>query len=194
MRIDQIPIGVNPPHDVNVVVECPLGGEPIKYEIDKDSGALFVDRILHTPMRYPVNYGFIPHTLAEDGDPIDALIVARSPFIPGSIARVRPVGVLMMTDDGGGDAKLLCVNVNKVYPYYSNINEYSDLPKILLDQIEHFFTHYKDLEPGKWTRCEGWQGRETAERLILESIERAKAAEKGAEAPDPRPRPGAPRA
>jgi inorganic pyrophosphatase len=163
VRLDQIPIGVNPPHDVNVVVECPLGGEPIKYEIDKASGALFVDRILHTPMRYPVNYGFIPHTLAEDGDPIDALIVARSPFIPGSIARVRPVGVLMMTDDGGGDAKLLCVNVNKVYPYYSNVQEH--------------------------TRCEGWQGRSVAERLILESIDRAKAAEK----PQPKAKPGDPR-
>lgn len=189
MRIDQIPIGVNPPHDVNVVVECPLGGEPIKYEIDKASGALFVDRILHTPMRYPVNYGFIPHTLAEDGDPIDALIVARTPFIPGSIARVRPIGVLMMTDDGGGDVKLLCVNVNKVYPYYSGVHEHTDLPEILLQQIEHFFTHYKDLEPGKWTRCEGWQGRATAERLIIESIDRAKAAEK----PDPKPHPGDPR-
>jgi inorganic pyrophosphatase len=194
MRIDAIPIGVAPPHDVNVVIECPLGGEPIKYELDKASGALFVDRILHTPMRYPVNYGFIPHTLAEDGDPIDALIVARTPFMPGSIARVRPVGVLMMTDDGGGDAKLLCVNVNKVYPYYADVQEYGDLPKILLQQIEHFFTHYKDLEPGKWTRCEGWQDRATAERLIVESIERYNAAKSGTVDLDPREHPGAPRA
>jgi inorganic pyrophosphatase len=193
MRIDAIPIGVNPPHDVNVVIECPLGGEPVKYELDKASGALFVDRILHTPMRYPCNYGFVPHTLAEDGDPIDALIVARTPFMPGSIARVRPVGVLMMEDDGGGDAKLICVSVNKVYPYYSDVEEYTDLPKIVLDQIEHFFTHYKDLEPGKWVKCQGFEGKATAERLILESIERYNAEKAGALAVEPKVHPGAPR-
>jgi inorganic pyrophosphatase len=193
MRIDAIPIGVNPPHDVNVVIECPLGGEPVKYELDKASGALFIDRILHTPMRYPCNYGFVPHTLAEDGDPIDALIVARTPFMPGSIARVRPVGVLMMEDDGGGDAKLLCVSVNKVYPYYADVSEYTDLPKIVLDQIEHFFTHYKDLEPGKWVKCQGWEGRATAERLILESIERYNAEKAGALEIEHKEHPGAPR-
>lgn len=193
MRIDQIPIGVNPPHDVNVVIECPLGGEPVKYELDKASGALFVDRILHTAMRYPCNYGFIPHTLAEDGDPIDALIVARSPFIPGSIARVRPVGVLMMEDDAGGDVKLICVSVNKVYPYYADVEEYTDLPKIVLDQIEHFFTHYKDLEPGKWVKCQGFEGRATAERLILESIDRYEADKAGTLAVEPKQHPGAPR-
>ena len=193
MLIDQIPIGVNPPHDVNVVIECPLGGEPVKYELDKASGALFIDRILHTPMRYPCNYGFIPHTLADDGDPIDALIVARTPFMPGSIARVRPVGVLMMEDDGGGDAKLLCVSVNKVYPYYSDVQEYSDLPKIVLDQIEHFFTHYKDLEPGKWVKCQGWQGRAVAEQQILESIERYNAQAAGKLSMGAKEHPGAPR-
>jgi inorganic pyrophosphatase len=193
MRIDAIPIGVNPPHDVNVVIECPLGGEPVKYELDKASGALFIDRILHTPMRYPCNYGFIPHTLADDGDPIDALIVARTPFMPGSIARVRPVGVLMMEDDGGGDAKLLCVSVNKVYPYYSDVQEYSDLPKIVLDQIEHFFTHYKDLEPGKWVKCQGWQGRAVAEQQILESIERYNAQAAGMLSLGLKEHPGAPR-
>ncbi len=193
MRIDAIPIGVNPPHDVNVVIECPLGGEPVKYELDKASGALFIDRILHTPMRYPCNYGFVPHTLADDGDPIDALIVARTPFMPGSIARVRPVGVLMMEDDGGGDAKLLCVSVNKVYPYYSDVQEYTDLPKIVLDQIEHFFTHYKDLEPGKWVKCQGWEGRATAEKLILESIERYEAEKAGRLAVEHKEHPGAPR-
>jgi len=194
MRIDQIPIGVNPPHDVNVVIECPLGGEPVKYELDKASGALFVDRILHTAMRYPTNYGFIPHTLADDGDPIDALVVARTPFVPGCISRVRPVGVMMMEDDAGGDAKLLCVSVNKVHPYYSNVNEYSDLPPILLQQIEHFFSHYKDLEPGKWVKFQGWQDRATAERLIVESIERHDAAKKGTVIPALREHPGAPRA
>ena len=193
MRIDQIPIGVNPPHDVNVVIECPLGGEPVKYELDKDSGALFVDRILHTPMRYPCNYGFIPHTLAEDGDPMDVLIVARTPFMPGSIARVRPVGVLMMEDDGGGDAKLICVTVNKVYPYYEDVQEYTDLPKILLDQIEHFFTHYKDLEPGKWVKCQGFEGRAVAEKLLMESIERHKAEKAGTLEVEHKQHPGAPR-
>lgn len=193
MRIDAIPIGVAPPHDVNVVIECPLGGEPVKYELDKASGALFVDRILHTPMRYPCNYGFIPHTLADDGDPIDALIVARTPFMPGSIARVRPVGVLMMEDDGGGDAKLICVSVNKVYPYYSDVAEYTDLPKIVLDQIEHFFTHYKDLEPGKWVKCQGFEGKATAERLILESIDRYNAEKDGRLLVEPKQHPGAPR-
>lgn len=193
MRIDAIPIGVNPPYDLNVVIECPLGGEPVKYELDKASGALFIDRILHTPMRYPCNYGFVPHTLADDGDPIDALIVARTPFMPGSIARVRPVGVLMMEDDGGGDAKLICVSVNKVYPYYDDVQEYSDLPKIVLDQIEHFFSHYKDLEPGKWVKCQGFEGKATAERLILESIERYKAEKAGMLAVEPKQHPGAPR-
>jgi inorganic pyrophosphatase len=193
MRIDQIPIGVNPPHDVNVVIECPLGGEPVKYELDKASGALFVDRILHTPMRYPCNYGFIPHTLAEDGDPMDVLIVARTPFMPGSIARVRPVGVLMMEDDGGGDAKLICVTVNKVYPYYEDVQDYTDLPKILLDQIEHFFTHYKDLEPGKWVKCQGFESRAVAEKLLMESIERYQAEKAGKLEVEHKQHPGAPR-
>ncbi|MFM7348345.1 MAG: inorganic diphosphatase [Erythrobacter sp.] len=193
MRIDLIPTGVNPPHDVNVIIEVPLGGEPVKYEFDKESGALFVDRILHTPMRYPCNYGFIPHTLAEDGDPMDALIVARSPFISGCVVRVRPVGVLMMEDDGGGDAKLLCVSVNKVHPYYEDVAEYTDLPKILLDQIEHFFTHYKDLEPGKWVKCEGWEGKATAERLLIESIDRYNAEQAGVVEVEHKEHPGAPR-
>jgi inorganic pyrophosphatase len=193
MRIDAIPIGVAPPHDVNVVIECPMGGEPVKYELDKASGALFIDRILHTPMRYPCNYGFIPHTLADDGDPIDALIVARTPFMPGSIARVRPVGVLMMEDDGGGDAKLICVSVNRVYPYYDDVQEYTDLPKIVLDQIEHFFSHYKDLEPGKWVKCQGFEGKATAERLIMESIERYNAEKEGRLMVEHKEHPGAPR-
>jgi inorganic pyrophosphatase len=193
MRIDLIPIGVAPPKDINVIIECPLGGEAVKYEFDKVSGAMFVDRILHTSMRYPTNYGFVPHTLAEDGDPIDALVVARTPFIPGCITRVRPVGVMMMEDDKGGDAKLLCVSVDSVHPYYTNVREYTDLPEILIRQIEHFFTHYKDLEPGKWTRFDGWRDTATAERLIVEAIERAKLAEKGVEVPPPREHPGAPR-
>jgi inorganic pyrophosphatase len=176
MNFEAIPTGVAPPYDLNVFVECPLGGEPVKYELDKESGVLFIDRILHTPMRYPCNYGFVPHTLGEDGDPLDALIVARTPFLPGSIARVRPVGVLMMEDDGGGDAKLICVCVNKVHPYYEDVSEYTDLPQIVLDQIQHFFAHYKDLEPGKWVKCLGYEGKEAAARIVLEAIERHNAA------------------
>ena len=175
MRIDAIPIGVAPPHDVNVVIECPMGGEPVKYELDKASGALFIDRILHTPMRYPCNYGFIPHTLADDGDPIDALIVARTPFMPGSIARVRPVGVLMMEDDKGGDEKLITVPLDTTFPYYSEVSGHDDLPPIVTQQIEHFFTHYKDLEPGKWAKIKGWGDADEAKRIIIDCIERAKA-------------------
>jgi inorganic pyrophosphatase len=179
MRIDQVPTGKAPPHDVNVIIECPLGGEPVKYEFDKASGALFVDRIVHTSMRYPANYGFIPHTLAEDGDPLDVLVIARTPFIPGCIARVRPVGVLMMTDDKGPDEKILAVPVDTLHPYYTEVQDFSDLPDILLKQIEHFFSHYKDLEPGKWVKCEGWRGRTKAEKLILAAIERAQKAAAG---------------
>ena len=168
MRIDLIPAGDNVPESLNVLIEVPIGGEPVKYEFDKASGALFVDRFLHTPMRYPANYGFVPHTLGEDGDPLDALVVARSPIIAGAVVKCRPIGVLMMEDDGGGDAKLICVSVNKVYPYYDDVQEYTDLPKIVLDQIEHFFSHYKDLEPGKWVKCQGFEGKATAERLIEE--------------------------
>ncbi|QMW23484.1 inorganic diphosphatase [Sandaracinobacteroides saxicola] len=192
MRIDAVPIGKNPPQDVNVIIECPLGGEPVKYELDKASGALFVDRIVHTSMRYPTNYGFIPHTLAEDGDPIDALIVSRTPFIPGCIARARPVGVMMMEDDAGGDAKLLCVPVDKLFPYYTNVNNYTDLPAILISQIEHFFKHYKDLEPGKWVKFNGWRDRDVAERLILEAIERASQAARGEVYVKPKLHEGAP--
>ena len=192
MRIDAVPIGRNPPTDVNVIIECPLGGEPVKYELDKDSGALFVDRIVHTSMRYPANYGFIPHTLAEDGDPIDALIVARTPFMPGCIARARPVGVLRMTDDAGGDDKLLCVPVHSLHPYYTNVHEWSDLPEILIQQIEHFFSHYKDLEPGKWVKCQGWEGREVAERLVVEAIDRHDRAARGEVQVKPKEHEGAP--
>ena len=176
MRIDAIPIGKDPPHDVNVVIEVPIGGEPVKYELDKASGALWVDRILHTPMRYPANYGFVPHTLGEDGDPLDALVVTRSPIVPGAVIRARPVGVLLMEDDKGGDEKLITVPVDSTFPYYSEVDDTADLPPIVTQQIEHFFTHYKDLEPGKWSKMNGWGDRAVAQRLILEAIERARAA------------------
>jgi inorganic pyrophosphatase len=176
MRIDLVPVGDDPPNSLNVIIEVPIGGEPVKYEFDKASGALFVDRILHTPMRYPANYGFVPHTLCDDGDPLDALVVARSPFIPGSVVRARPVGVLLMEDEKGGDEKLLCVPVDATFPYYADIGDREDLPVIVMQQVEHFFAHYKDLEPGKWVRILGWGDAEKAREIIIASIERAKTA------------------
>lgn len=176
MNIDLIPVGDNPPDSINVIIEVPVGGEPVKYEFDKKSGAMWVDRILHTPMRYPTNYGFIPHTLSEDGDPLDAMVVARSPFIPGSVVRVRPIAVLWLEDEAGGDEKLLTVPVDTTFPYYQDVSEADDLPAIVKQQIEHFFTHYKDLESEKWVRVGTWGGREDARRILIESIDRARAA------------------
>lgn len=174
MNIDLIPPGKDAPRSINVLIEVPIGGEPIKYELDKKSGALFVDRILHTAMRYPCNYGFIPGTLGDDGDPLDCLVVARWPLIPGCVIRARPVAVLFLEDEAGGDEKLLAVPEVATSPYYADVNEGEDLPIILRQQIEHFFTHYKDLETEKWTRVGIWGGREEAYRLIEAGIERAK--------------------
>ncbi len=175
MRIDAIPTGNNPPEDVNVVIEVGVGGEPIKYEMDKASGALFVDRFLYTPMRYPGNYGFVPHTLSDDGDPIDVLVANTRPIAPGAVINCRPVGVLKMEDDGGHDEKIIAVPSPKLTLRYAHIHDIGDMPKITLDQIRHFFEHYKDLEPGKWVKVVGFGGREEATRLIVEAIERAKA-------------------
>lgn len=183
MNIEYIPIGDDPPHSLNVIIEVPVGGEPVKYEFDKKSGALFVDRILHTPMRYPANYGFVPHTLSPDGDPLDALVVARSPFIPGSVVRVRPIAVLKLEDEAGGDEKLLTVPVDATFPYYSKITESSDMPEIVMQQIEHFFTHYKDLEKKKWVRIGQWGDTAEAKRIIVEAIELAKVAKARGEEP-----------
>lgn len=174
MRIDLIPAGDNPPETLNVLIEVPIGGEPVKYEFDKASGALFVDRILHTPMRYPANYGFVPHTLGDDGDPLDALVITRSPIIAGAVIKVRPVGVLLMEDDKGGDEKLITVPVDATFPYYAEVGEHGDLPPIVTQQIEHFFQHYKDLEPGKWVKIKGWGDAETAKQIIVEAIARAR--------------------
>jgi inorganic pyrophosphatase len=174
MRIDAIPIGNNPPDDVNVIVEVEIGGEPIKYEMNKEAGTLFVDRFLHTPMRYPGNYGFVPHTLSDDGDPIDVLVANTRPIIPGAYFNVRPVGVLKMVDDGGADEKIIAVPSMKLTKRYVDVHDYTDLPKITIEQIQHFFTHYKDLEPGKWVKLEGWGDVTEAKRLIVEAIERAK--------------------
>ena len=172
MNINFITVGNNPPENLNVIIEVPTGGEPVKYEFDKPSGALIVDRILHTPMRYPANYGFVPHTLSPDGDPLDALVVARSPFIPGCVVRARPIAVLNLEDEHGGDEKLICVPDDKTFPYYSNVKEMEDLPDIVFQQIEHFFTHYKDLEAEKWVRVGKWGNAAEARQIMLEAIER----------------------
>jgi inorganic pyrophosphatase len=175
MRIDAIAVGNNPPEDVNVIIEVPIGGEPVKYEMDKAAGTLVVDRFLHTPMRYPGNYGFIPHTLSEDGDPIDVLVANTRPIVPGAVINVRPIGVLKMVDDAGGDEKVLAVPVPKLTKRYQHVMNYTDLPRITVEQVEHFFSHYKDLEPGKWVRMDGWGDAAEAKRLILEAIARAQA-------------------
>ncbi|AWI88873.1 inorganic diphosphatase [Methylorubrum aminovorans] len=175
MDINAISIGKNPPEDVNVIIEVPLGGEPIKYEMDKDAGTLVVDRFLYTPMFYPGNYGFIPHTLSGDGDPCDVLVANTRAIIPGAIISVRPVGVLVMEDDGGEDEKIIAVPSRKLTQRYNRIENYTDLPEITVSQIQHFFEHYKDLEPGKWVKVVRWGDKAEAQRLILEGIEREKA-------------------
>ncbi len=172
MRIDQIPVGVKPPYDVNVIVEVPVGGVPVKYEMDKASGAMFVDRFVHTAMHYPCNYGFVPHTLSDDGDPIDVLVAGAEPVVPGAVVRTRPIGVLLMTDEKGSDEKILGVPVDQLSPFYQNVSSYRDLPEILIKQIEHFFDHYKDLEDGKWVEIQRWGSAEEALDLIRESIVR----------------------
>ena len=174
MNLDAIPIGTNPPEDVNVVVEVGVGGEPIKYEMNKAAGKLFVDRFLYTPMRYPGNYGFVPHTLSPDGDPIDVLVANTRPIVPGAVINVRPVGVLKMEDDGGGDEKIIAVPSPKLTKRYVHVMNYTDLPEITLEQIRHFFEHYKDLEPGKWVKIAGWGNAAEARQLIQEATERGK--------------------
>ena len=174
MRIDAIAIGNNPPQDVNEIVEVPVGGQPIKYEMDKEAGTLVVDRFLYTPMTYPGNYGFVPHTLSEDGDPIDVLVCNTRQLIPGCVINVRPIGVLVMEDNAGKDEKVIAVPSPKLTRRYENVHEHTDLPEITLQQIEHFFEHYKDLEPGKWVKIGDWCGAAAARDMIVEAIERAK--------------------
>ena len=173
MNIDKIPVGNNPPYEVNVIIEIPIGGVPVKYELDKASGAMYVDRFLHTAMYYPCNYGFIPHTLSDDGDPIDAAVVSQIPVIPGVVIRSRPVGVLIMEDESGIDEKILCVPTDELHPFYADITSYRDLRPILIEQIAHFFEHYKDLETDKWVKVQGWGGQDEANRLIEEAMHRA---------------------
>src|SRR5271169_3156556 len=174
MNLAAVPIGNDPPNEVNVVVEVPIGGEPIKYEMHKASGALMVDRFLYTAMRYPGNYGFIPHTLSGDGDPCDVLVANTRAIVPGAVISVRPVGVLMMEDEAGGDEKIIAVPSSKLTQRYDKVRTYSDLPDITLQQIQHFFEHYKDLEPGKWVKVLRWGDAADAHQLIREGIARAK--------------------
>lgn len=175
MDLRNIPAGRNPPWDLNVVIEIPMGGQPVKYEIDKQSGALFVDRFLHTAMFYPCNYGFVPHSLSLDGDPIDCLVMGATSVIPGCILRARPVGALLMEDEAGEDEKVMCVPVDDLYPFYRNISSYKDLPDILVKQIVHFFTHYKDLEKGKWVKVKRWGDTQEAAQMVERAIERYQA-------------------
>lgn len=176
MDITKISLGKNPPHELNVIIEVPMGADPVKYEMDKASGAIFVDRMLYTAMYYPCNYGFVPHTLSADGDPADVLVLCEEKLIPGCVIAVRPLGVLVMEDEAGRDEKILAVPVKKISAVYDNVESVHDLPKIKLEQISHFFTHYKDLEKNKWVRVIGWEGRETALKVLQEAIDNAKSA------------------
>jgi inorganic pyrophosphatase len=176
MILDRVITGRNVPNDINVIIEIPSHGEPIKYELDKDTGAMFVDRFMSTAMHYPCNYGYVPHTLSEDGDPVDVLVVTPIPLITGVVVRCRPIGMLKMTDEAGVDAKIIAVPVDKLTSLYSHIQSPDDLPQLLLKQIAHFFEHYKDLEPGKWVKVEGWVDIEGARAEILAGVERYKAA------------------
>jgi inorganic pyrophosphatase len=177
MDLSKIPVGDNPPWRVNVVVEVPMGADPVKYELDKESGAMYVDRFLHTAMFYPCNYGFVPHTLSDDGDPVDVLIANRIPVLPGAVVKVRPIGVLVMDDEKGQDEKILAVPVDELHPYFSDVASYRDLPKILLEQVAHFFQHYKDLETNKWVKIKRWGEADEACRMIEQGIASAKAEE-----------------
>ena len=172
MRIEAIPVGTHPPEDINVIIEVPVGGEPIKYELDKSSGALIVDRFLYTPMRYPGNYGFVPHTLSDDGDPIDVLVANSRAVVPGAVMNCRPIGVLVMEDEAGQDEKIVAVPSNNLTLNYEHISNYADLPEIAIQKIQHFFEHYKDLEPDKWVKLQEWGSADMAKKLIIEAIER----------------------
>ncbi|MCF8198360.1 MAG: inorganic diphosphatase [Sulfuritalea sp.] len=170
MGLDRVPSGKDLPNDFNVVIEISMHSEPIKYEVDKDSGALFVDRFMSTAMHYPCNYGYIPHTIAGDGDPVDVLVLSQFALPPGVVVRCRPIGMLKMNDEAGEDAKLLAVPVDKLTPMYHDVDSPRDLPQIVLDQISHFFQHYKDLEPGKFVKVLGWVGVEEAKKEILDGV------------------------
>ena len=172
MSLGRVGSGARVPDDINVVIEIPMNAEPVKYEVDKASGAIFVDRVLTTPMRYPCNYGYVPRTLSGDGDPVDVLVVMPLPLVPGSVIRSRPIGMLAMKDEAGDDTKVIAVPIDKVFPLYSKIRGVDELPELTLERIAHFFEHYKDLEKGKWVRIEGWKDAEAAKKEILDGIRR----------------------
>ena len=172
MSLNAIPAGSNVPEEVNVIIEIPAHADPVKYEVDKDTGALFVDRFMATCMHYPTNYGYVPNTLSDDGDPVDVLVITPFPLIAGSVIPVRPIGVLKMTDESGEDAKVLAVPKDKLSTIYRDVKSIEDAPPLLLQQIEHFFAHYKDLEPNKWVKIEGWEGIDAAKFEITSSVER----------------------
>ncbi len=172
MSLNDVPSGKNIPDEINVIIEISAHADPIKYEVDKDSGAIFVDRFMSTCMHYPCNYGYVPHTLSEDGDPVDVLVPTPFPLVPGSVIRCRPIGVLKMSDESGIDAKLLAVPVDKLSPIYRGVGQATELPELLRNQIQHFFEHYKDLEPGKWVKVEGWEDAAAAKQEIIDSVKR----------------------
>lgn len=172
MALMRVSSGNNVPHDINVIIEIPAYSDPVKYEVDKETGALFVDRFMGTAMQYPCNYGYIPHTLSEDGDPVDVLVIAPSKLISGSVVRCRPIGMLQMTDESGIDAKVLAVPGDKLTPLYQSVTSFRDIPEAQLSQIAHFFEHYKDLEPGKWVKVDSWLGTEEAKQEITNGIVR----------------------
>jgi inorganic pyrophosphatase len=176
MNLDKLSVGKDVPNDVHVIIENPKGAVPVKYEMDKETGMMFVDRFIHTPMFYPANYGFIPHTLSGDGDPVDVMVLGDFPVMPGAVLRARPVAVLLMEDDGGKDEKIIAVPVSKMFPYHDNIQDLDDIRPIIREQIEHFFTHYKDLEKGKWAKVLGWDGVEKAKQLIIDGVAAGKKA------------------
>ena len=178
MSLHLVPTGKKVPDDINVVIECPMNSEQVKYEVDKDSGAIFVDRLLTTPMRYPCNYGYVPHTLCGDGDPLDVLVLMPMPLLPGSVINCRAIGMLGMSDEGGSDEKLIAVPNRKISPLYNEVESVRELPALIRDQIAHFFEHYKDLEKGKWVKIDGWHGPKDARKVVEDSIKRYEEAPK----------------
>jgi len=171
MSLNNVPAGRDVPNDFNVIIEIPMNADPIKYEVDKETGALYVDRFMGTSMHYPCNYGYVPDTVADDGDPVDVLVITPFPLISGVVVRCRPIGVLRMTDESGGDAKVLAVPIDKVLPIYAHWQKPDDMNDLRLQQIQHFFEHYKDLEPGKWVKVDGWYGPDEAKKEILSGVE-----------------------
>lgn len=174
MNLEKICAGKNAPEEINVIIEVPMGSDPVKYEFDKEMGIIAVDRFVQTSMFYPCNYGFVPNTLSKDGDPVDVLVVSNYPIIPGALIKVRPIGVLIMEDESGQDEKVLAVPTLKLDPYYANIKSYKDLPEIFIDRIRNFFENYKALEKGKWVKVQGWEDESSAKAVIIEGIELAK--------------------